>query len=416
MAALALSKRVANAYTQKKLLKRGVKMGRDMPTYISLTGEKSHKISVPVGQGSFSIGTTGLSEGKYDVWVDDDKSINWSAFNGLYTGHGSANAEQHPCGDWPRWFYYSGSDKGFLEWSCKRHIEHFNLFTYEDASIDLTKANIYGFSLHVYKGKVNISIGSKTKVLSLSGNIEDIDIKKCDTFPYLRFKPRGRLDENGQYQLPLYKLLENAPIVDIDIPPIGIPFDCKSLLQFANLKNLSLSGNLTNVDVLAELKHLEAIALRYVPDLTNVPNLSAWVNLKSFIGWNIEETAGKVLKKELNELAKTKELEHSSVSQLRKKIWFTTEYGIPFSAWEGKSEKTATKAYKTCLKEIKKAKTENEVHKAIIDFVKVINSLPNIETTEREDAGTAVLQLIESSVLEISEETGIKWFDEVRDF
>ena len=97
-------------------------MSRDIPTHISLTGEKSHKISVPAGQGSFSIGTIGLSEGKYDVWVDDDKPINWSAFDGFYTGHGKANAEQHPYGDWPRWFYYSGSDKGFIEWSCKRHI------------------------------------------------------------------------------------------------------------------------------------------------------------------------------------------------------------------------------------------------------------------------------------------------------
>jgi hypothetical protein len=391
-------------------------MSNDKPTHISLTGEKSHKISIPVGQGSFSIGTTGLSEGKYDVWVDDGKPINWSAFNGIYTGHGRQNTEQYPFGNWPRWFYYSGNDKGFIEWSCKRHIEQFHWFTYENASIDLTKASIYGFSLHINKGQVEISIGNTTKELSLSGNIEDIDIKKCDTFPYLRFKPRGRLDENGQYQLPLYKLLENAPIVDIDVPPIGHPFDCKSLLQFSNLKSLSLAGNLTNVNVLAELKHLETIALRYVPDLTNMPNLSAWVNLKSFIGWNIEETAGKVLKKELNELAKTKELGNSAVSQLRKKIWFTTEYGIPFSAWEGKSEKIATKAYKTCLKEIKKAKTENEARKAIIDFVEVINSLPNIETTEREDAGTAVLQLIESSSLEISEETGIKWFDEVRKF
>ena len=391
-------------------------MGRDKPTHISLTGEKSHKLSVLAGQGSFSIGTTGLSEGKYNVWVDDGKPINWSAFNGLYTGHGRANAEEYPYGDWPRWFYYSGSDKGFIEWSNKRRIEHFNWLTYEDASIDLTKANIYGFSLHVNKGQVEISVGSKTKELSLSGNIEDINIIKCDTFPYLRFTPRGRLDEAGAYQLPLYKLLEKAPIVDINVPPVGHPFDCKSLLQFANLKSLSLYGNLTNMGALAELKHLESIALRYVPDLTNMPGLPAWASLKSFIGWNIEETAGKVLKKELSALAKTKTLEHSSISQLRKKIWFTTEYGIPFSAWESKREKAATKAYKTCLKEIKKAKTENEVRKAIIDFVGVINSLPDIETSEREDAGMAVLQLIESSSLEIPEATGIKWFDEVREF
>ena len=30
---------------------------------ISLTGENSHKVSVPRGQGTFSIGTKGISEG-----------------------------------------------------------------------------------------------------------------------------------------------------------------------------------------------------------------------------------------------------------------------------------------------------------------------------------------------------------------
>lgn len=391
-------------------------MSRDKPTHISLTGEKSHRISIPVGQGSFSIGTIGLSEGKFDVWVDNCKPIHWSAFNEIYTGHGRQNAEQYSYGNWPRWFYYSGNDKGFIEWSRKRHIERFHWTTYEDASIDITTASIYGFSLQVNKGHIEISIGSMTKELSLSGNIENIDIKKCDALPYLRFMPRGGQDETGPYELPLYKRLEKAPSIDIDVPPIGRPFDCKSLLQFTNLKSLSLSGNLANLDALAELKYLETIALRYVPDLTNMPSLSVWENLKNFIGWNIEETAGKVFKKEWNELAKTKELGHLSVSQLRKKIWFTTEYGIPFSAWDGKSAKIATKAYKTCLKEIRKSKAKSEVRKAIIEFVEVINSLQNIETTEREDTGIAVLQLIESSALDISEETGIEWFDEVRDF
>lgn len=90
---------------------------------ISLTGQNSHKVIIPKGQGSFSIGTKGVSKGKYDVWVEQDSVINWDAFNELYTGYGQENKEKYPCGDWPRWIYYSGNDIGFIKWSCKRKIE-----------------------------------------------------------------------------------------------------------------------------------------------------------------------------------------------------------------------------------------------------------------------------------------------------
>jgi len=56
------------------------------------------------------------------------------------------------------------------------------------------------------------------------------------------------------------------------------------------------------------------------------------------------------------------------------------------------------------------------IKKAIVAFVEVFNGLPDIETVEREDAGAAVSQLVESSVLGISKELGRRWFDEVRDF
>lgn len=65
---------------------------------------------------------------------------------------------------------------------------------------------------------------------------------------------------------------------------------------------------------------------------------------------------------------------------------------------------------------MKKAKTESEVHDAIVNFVGTINKLSDIETSEREDTGTAVSQLIETSGLEIPQEIGQKWFDEARDF
>ena len=391
-------------------------MERDKPMYISLTGEKSHKVTIPAGQGSFSIGTKEISEGKYDVWVEKDSPINWNAFNEFYTLSGKQNAERYPNGNWPRFFYYSGNDKGFIDWSFQRKIEDFHWTPKENLSVDLTKANINRFFLHTEANIIELSIGDSILSLFLSGNLENIYIERCTIVPRLSFAPFFSKIDPKPYQLPIYKSLEKTTSVEISSSPIGQAFDCKSILQFSNLTSLNLSGNLVNLEALAELKHLERIGLRFVPDLTDMPKLTTWKSLKSFIGWNIEETAGKVLKTELNALSKEKELDYSNVSKLRKTIWFITEYGIPFSGWEDKSAKIATKAYKVCLKEVKKLKKESEIRKAIIEFVEVINKLPNIETSEREDVGIAVSQLVKSSVLDISEETGNKWFDEIRDF
>lgn len=391
-------------------------MNDNRPTYISLTGEKSHKVNIPIGQGSFSIGTKGLSEGEYDVWVEKDSRINWDAFNEFFTGYGRQHSELYPYGDWPRFLYYSGNDQGFIDWSSKRPVEDFHWSPQENVFVDLTKANINRMFIHTEKYTSRISIGDKIRDLFLSGNLENINIETCSTIPYLYFSPHCSQKEIAPYQLPVFKALKDVTSVAMDNSPAGQAFDCESLLQFQNITALSLTGNLIHLEVLAELTHLERIGLRYVPDLTNMPKLTSWKNLKSFIGYNIEETKGKVLRAELNKLLKEEELDYSSVSKLRKAIWFTTEYDIPFSDWESKNAKIATKAYKASLKEINKSKTENEVHEAIARFIEVINQLDNIETSEREDAGVAVGQLIESSALGISQKTGQRWFDEIRDF
>lgn len=391
-------------------------MERDKPIYISLTGPNSHKVIIPAGVGSFSIGTKGISKGKWDVFVEKDSSIDWNAFNQFYTPHGKLHTKEYPNGDWPRFFYYSGNDKGFVDWSINRHIEDFSWFPNQDNSIDLTKANIRNFNLYNETNKISIKIGNGILNVSLGGDLEKITINKCEGNPYLYFNPACSKKGTSAYNLPEYILLKNTKGINITVEPIGQAFNCESLLQFPNLKNLNLSGNLANFDALKELKELETIGLRFVPDLANFPNLNSWKNLKSFIGWNVEEIGGKQLKAQLKALSKEKEIKNSSVSQLRKKIWFKNEYGLPFSSWENKNAKTAIKAYKEALKEIKKSKTKNEVRTAIVSFVQVINKLPNIETSEREDAGIAVDYLIENSILDISKDTANKWFDEVRDF
>jgi len=385
-----------------------VNMVTGKPRYYSLTGENSHEVMIPAGQGSFSIGTTGLSAGKYDVWVDQDLPIFWNTFDNLTVPAG------YP---WPRFFYYSGNDKGFIDWSAKRPIEEFGWYPGENASIDLSNANIRTFSLHTENCKIAVSTGDAIRRFYLSGNLENISIDKCTKVPFLRFSPLCSQTETKLYQLPVYGPFEKATSIQVEVSPIGQAFDCTSLLQFPDLSELGLTGNLAHLEVLAELKHLEKIWLWFVPNLSNMPNIATWKNLKAFVALNVEETAGKALRAELKELLRMKGLEdNSTVSQLRKAIWFTTEYGIPFSDWEEKNAKVATKAYKACLKEIKKSKTEDEVQKAIVAFVEVINRLPDIETVEREDAYAAVCQLVESSVLGISQETGSRWFDEIRDF
>ncbi len=67
---------------------------------LSLIGENSHKISVPLGQGSIAIGTVGMNKKSFDVLVDENQPINWDAFNKHYTGHGEENKLQYPYGDY----------------------------------------------------------------------------------------------------------------------------------------------------------------------------------------------------------------------------------------------------------------------------------------------------------------------------
>lgn len=115
-------------------------------------------------------------------------------------------------------------------------------------------------------------------------------------------------------------------------------------------------------------------------------------------------------------MSKERKMDYSSVTKLRKKIWFITEYGLPFSGWDEKNARIASKAYKKCYQKIKKLETEEQIKQSIICFIQVINDLDDIETTEREDVGIAIKQLIECSLLEISEEKWQSWFDEYRDF
>ncbi|CAI3941225.1 unnamed protein product [Commensalibacter papalotli (ex Botero et al. 2024)] len=50
------------------------------------------------------------------------------------------------------------------------------------------------------------------------------------------------------------------------------------------------------------------------------------------------------------------------------------------------------------------------------EFIQFINTLPYIETTEREDTRNAVYQLVKECHLDILEDQVKEWFDEVKEF
>ena len=394
-------------------MKEQVIFGVDEIT-ISLTNKNSHKVKIDPGQGSFSIGTKDISKGQFDAWVEEKDIINWNTFDGFYTLESWKHKDNCLNGDWPRFFEYSGNDKGFIEWSKKREIEDFTWIIQKDMVADFSNANISKLYLYENNNKFELSLGTSTYYLDLHGNLENYKINKCEKIPRISFYPT--YDKNlPLYKLPKYENLKNASEIHIFVSPNDPPFDCTSLLQFANLKELFLIGNMTNLDALKDLKNLSHLRLYDMPNLSNMPKLSTWPNLNEFVAVNIEENAGKLLRKELNKIKKVKVMKFTAISKLRPNLWFKTNYGIPFSNWE-KNEKKAMSAYKSCLSIVKKAKTEEDIKRAIIDFTEKINKIEDIETTERDDTYIALCNIMDNSPIEIDSKRWELWFDETREF
>lgn len=190
--------------------------------------------------------------------------------------------------------------------------------------------------------------------------------------------------------------------------------DCESLLVYKDIESLSLSGNVCNLQALSQLQNLKSLSLRYVPDLSSFTDLTAFKNLQSILLWNTEEQGSKKLKAQIKQ-HKLNDLD-ASFSQLKKASWFITEYMMPFSAWENKNAKVASKLYKDAVKNLKKLKEIEQIQQVLQTFVVGFNDLSDIETTEREDIATAVLQLIQVPELKVDDEIALQWFDGWRDY
>lgn len=381
---------------------------------ISLTGKDSHKIIREPGVGSISIGTKGVSSGEFDVWVEENDTINWDAFNQFYVPATLSKKEKYPYGDWPRFIHYSGTDLGFIEWSKKRKIEQLDWYPQKDIRADFSNSNISCLEVHASK-KIQLLLGENIIYLKLYGNLNNYIIEKCSKVPYLIFLPKYEKNIIS-YSLPIFSTLVEAEEVYVSVDPCYPPFDCNSLLQFPNLKQLYLEGNITNLHALKELKLLEKIGVWNARDLSNFPNLSDWKNLYDFVAINIDETVGKRLRSELRGLKKIKMMEeYSNVSKLRSPEWFESNYGIPFASWE-RGEKKALAIYKKCLKKVNEAKSENDVKEAIIEYTEEFNKMRNIESEERDDIYISLCKIMDNSQIKITREKWFSWFDSTRLF
>ena len=374
---------------------------------LSLTGKDSHKVNITPGQGSFSIAPKTFGE-KADAYVDADTPILWEVFNDFKVPAG---------GNWPRAMDYVGNDTRFIEWTERREAESFHWTLMAPATVDFSKAKIEYLLVDNNDYPLDIKLGNKwLKGLSLQGNPHKITLESAVPLKSISFDISTEKKNNTPVFLPKFEVLKDLTTINISTPVGGQPFDCGSLLQFKKLKTVRLNGNMCNMEALGKL-NLSGIEVRYCPDMSGLPPLSTWADFSYCIFWNVEEVRGKVLRKELKELEKTRELsEYASVSNLHPKSWFATEFNIPFASWEGKNGREAMKAYKETLKAVKKAKEEKEVRSLLEALIAVINGLPNIETTEREDAYEAVCQLAEVAPFEIDEEKIQLWFDQAREF
>lgn len=339
---------------------------------------------------------------KADLIAQPEDLINWNALDDFTTPAGGA---------WPRFIAYTGTDVGIFAWAKSRPIEELTYTATGAITIDARDARIHQST--VVSNGFPVSVRYRQKGysrLTLVGELDDFSLDVTGpeapilslTFPERRGGVRALIAN------PAFETVED---LTVSSAPLGAPFDCASLSAFPALTSLSVFGAVTGLETLAE-RDLTRLASRHVPNLDGVPPLSSWPRLRSFIAWNVDEVAGRRLRSELKKIGPLEG--HGSVSQLRSRRWFVEEFGLPFAGWPKRSAARAVKAYKAASSSLTRPVGETAARQLIDDFVTEINSLPNIETSEREDVGEAVRLLAEQAG--IAPELALTWLDDIRDF
>ncbi|GAB7038930.1 hypothetical protein JCM9533A_27800 [Catenuloplanes niger JCM 9533] len=331
--------------------------------------------------------------------------IDWTVFDRFSTPAGSP---------WPRWFGYEGDDTGWVAWSRNRPIEGFTWTPRTAHDLDAGDARVGDLAVTLRHAPLRLVLPPGR--FAAAGDLTLLTplLPAGADCPPLHFAPDTAPTPAVPCALPPLPALAAATSVTVAVPPLRQPFDCATLLQFPGVRHLVLSGSLTNVGALAALTGLTGLELRYVPDLSDLPPLDGWPGLTRLIVWNADDRAVRRLRAELRR--STREWAYFSVSKPRTAEWFRTEYGLPFAGWPVRSARGAVRAYRAAEASIRDAATEADVEAAVHVFVRAINRLTRIETTEREDTAAAVRLLTVATPLGDLSAAAESWYDAVRMF
>jgi hypothetical protein len=380
-----------------------------MMSVISLTGPSSHRLERRPGVGVVTIGPAAPGRPRPDLVADPADAIDWEVFTPFTVPAG------YP---WPRRIVYEGDDTGFLRWAERRPIEDFDWQPHGPHDVDASRARIGRFAVRLRRAPLRLTLpsmvdghfrvvgdpGLLTPALAVGAGCPSLDFAP-DTLPARTAEP---------IRLPALAAFAEAGSVSVSVPPLRQAFDCASLSQFPRVRNLVLAGQLVNLDALARLRQLRGLQLRFCPDLSGLPPLHAWPELTHLIAYNVDDVTGRRLRGELRR--SDRDWRDTNVTRLRKPEWFATEHGLPFAAWPSARAKAATRAYRAAEHAIAEAEAPDDVEAAIRAFVREVNRMSGIETTEREDAGEAVARLTDDTPVGNLNDAAAGWFDNERDF
>ncbi|MEY9861601.1 hypothetical protein ABH935_007242 [Catenulispora sp. GAS73] len=385
--------------------------------------------------------SVGPADADPDLVVEVGDPMDWSFFDGMTTPAG---------GLWPRWITYVGDDTSVFAWARERHVEGLKFRPVTSGLVlDVSAAHID--ELVIDHGDLPVTVegvtGGHIRTLTFVGEPSALTVlatpgQPPEPLPRITLRlphaptpngvPAPADGSAGSRALPPIPGLGDVESLEIATAPLDVPLDLRSLTQFRRLRKLSLRGAIARPEALADLA-LTELNLRMAPDLTGLPPLATWPELASFLTWNIDAVTGRQLRADLKKRGLTAQWETTddgatsaaqvwSVSQLRTASWFVTESGLPFAAWSRKQSKPAVAAFKTAARQLDAAATATATDRlavardAIEGFTRALNEIGDLETPEREDAATAVLQLARLAVPPVPDAEALAWFDELRDF
>lgn len=385
---------------------------------IDLTGPQSHVLVMEPGVGSVTIGPASPGR-KVDLAVAADDRIDWHVFDPFRTG------SDYP---WPRFIHYTGGDAGLFDWTRGRSIEEATWVPMlaGDRTIDARDSRIRTLRLCLTEpgGRLHLILPDRSASPHFTLKLEgDLSRLSCEGVApkYLTLAPTTRRhDADRPVELPALGVLEQVERLTLWNDPLVQLVSLRGLARFAQLRSLTLRGDIADLDRLADHPQLTHLELRDMPDLRGLPPLATWPDLDGFVAIDIDEDVGKRLRRELNARARQRPfINHARVAKLRKPEWWAHEYGRPFAAWPPRRAKIAHAAFDTAQAAIAAATSLADVEAAITDFAKRFNAMDGIETTEREALSDAVWQLGRADAamaLGVDDALALQWFDAAREY